>query len=162
MNGGLDLTSIRCVAAARRRIVCATQLSHLSLGVLQGLTTGDEIGIAQAHFGARGEPEEFLRRVLHEIVLLDINLACKLDLSDSRCGVVRMIYSLKVLDLPFRIVLDHHLEGPQHRHAAQCLLIEDLTHRKIEHAHVDDAIGFGDTDTLDKIAYSLRRYAAAA
>jgi len=37
----------------------------------------DEIGVAQPHLGARRQGGRILRRVLHEIVLLDIELAAE-------------------------------------------------------------------------------------
>ena len=73
-----------------------------------------------------------------------------------------MIDGLELLALPFRIVLDHDLERPQHRHAPLRGLVEHLAHRKIEHRDVDHAVGLGDADALDEIADRLRRHAAPA
>ena len=75
MDGGLHLAAVGRVAATRRRIVGAAQFGHLALGVLHDFTASNEIGVAQAHLGARRQPEEFLRRIFHEVVLLDVKFA---------------------------------------------------------------------------------------
>ena len=62
----------------------------------------------------------------------------------------------------FRIILDHDLERPQHRHAPLRRLVEMLADRELEHADIDDAVGLGDADALDEIAHRRGRHAAAA
>ena len=109
MDGRLHLAAVRRIAALGRRIVGAAQLDHLAGGVLLHFLAGDEIGVAQAHFGARRQPEEFLRRILHEIFLLDIDLAAEADLARAGGRIVGMIDRFELFALPFRIILDHHL-----------------------------------------------------
>ena len=71
----LDLAAVRRVAAARRRIVRAAQLDDSPASSLTTPLAGDEVRVAQAHFAARREAEEFLRRILAEVVLLDVEHA---------------------------------------------------------------------------------------
>src|SRR3712207_8529278 len=58
-----------------RSIVRAAQLDDLARGVLHDLLAGDEVAVAQTHLAARRQPEELLRRVLHEVVAVDVQLA---------------------------------------------------------------------------------------
>ena len=74
--------------------------------------------------------------------------------------IVRMVDGLELLDLPFRIILDHDLERPQHRHAPLRRPVEHLADAELEHADIDDAVGLGDADALDEFADRRRRHAA--
>ena len=71
-----------------------------------------------------------------------------------------MIHRFEFFALAFRIILDHDLERPQHRHAPQRGLVEKLANAEFQHADIDHAVGFGDTDTLDEFADRSRRHAA--
>ena len=73
-----------------------------------------------------------------------------------------MVDRVQFLRLPFRIILDHDLQRPQHRHAPLRGLVQHLADRKFQHAHIDHAVGLGHADPLDEIADRLRRHAAAA
>src|SRR5205085_11904957 len=130
---------IRRVAAARRRIVAATQLGDVAARILLNLATGDEIRIAQAHFDTGRKPEELLWRILHEIVLLDENLAAKAHAPRARAGIVRVIDGFELLARPL-IVLDYDFQRPQHRHAPLRRLVQTLADGKIQHAEIDQAV----------------------
>ncbi len=71
-----------------------------------------------------------------------------------------MIDRLELLALAFRIVLDHDLERPQHRHPAQRRLVEEFADAELQHADIDDAVGLGHADALDEFADRRRRHAA--
>ena len=119
MHGRLDLASVGRVAALGGGIIGAAQLSNLAGRILDDVSAFDEIGIAQPHFGARGQPEKLLRRAFHEVVLLDIEFAAECDAARAGSRIVRVIDGLELLDLAFRIVLDHDFQRPQHRHPPQ-------------------------------------------
>ena len=84
VHGGLDLASVGRVAALGRGIVGAAQFDHFARVILDDAGAFDEIGVAQPHLVARRQAEELLRRVLHEIVALDIELAAERNLSRAR------------------------------------------------------------------------------
>ena len=71
----LGPTPVGRVAAARLRIVGAAELDDLAACVLDNVGAGHEVGVAETHLAARGEAKELPRRVLHEIVTLDPELA---------------------------------------------------------------------------------------
>ena len=81
-------------------------------------------------------------------------------LARARRRIVRMIDGFEFFALPFRIILDHDLQRPQHRHAAQRRLVEILADAEFQHADVDHAVGLGDADALDEFADRRRRHAA--
>ena len=71
-----------------------------------------------------------------------------------------MIDRFEHLELAFRIILDHDLQGPQHRHAPQRGAIEFLADAELQHADIDHAVGFRNPDALDEFADRRRRHAA--
>ncbi len=71
-----------------------------------------------------------------------------------------MVDGLELLDLAFRIILDHDLQRPQHRHAPLRRLVEVLANAEIQHADIDHAVGLGHADALDEFAHRFRRHAA--
>src|SRR5512139_547320 len=108
----LDLPAVRRVSATRLWIIGTTQFRHLAARIFYDLTARNEISVAQPHLCSRREPEEFLRRALHEVVLLDIKLAAELYLARASFWIVRMIGRFQLLNLPFRIIFNDDLERP--------------------------------------------------
>ena len=73
VKGCLDLTAVGCIAAAGGRIIGAVKFNHLTaVRILDYIHAGDKVGIAQAHFPARGQAEEFFGRRFHEIIAFNI------------------------------------------------------------------------------------------
>src|SRR5947207_558259 len=87
---------------------------HLSLG---DAVTLEEVCPAQTHFLARREAKVALGRILVEIGALDVKLAAKRNLARTGGGVLGIVDGVQLLRLPFGIILDHDLDGPEHRHA---------------------------------------------
>ena len=117
MHRGLHLPAVRRrVASASGGIVGAAKLGYFTGCILHDLFAGDEIRVTQAHLAPRREPKELLRRILHEVFLLDIDLPSETELARSSRRVVRMVRRLQLIDLAVRPVLDHDLQRPQHRH----------------------------------------------
>ncbi len=162
MQSGLHLAPIRRVAAARLRIIGAAKLDHLAGGSFHHLAAGDEIRVAQPNLASGGQPIEFLRRVLHEVVTLDIEFAAEAQAARARGRVVGMVDGVDLLELAFGIILDDDLQRTQNRHAPQGRFVENLAHGKVEHGHIDHAVGLGYPDPLDEVAHRLRRDTAPA
>src|SRR5437868_13516709 len=100
MNRPLYCAAIRCVTAARRRVVRAAALDDLARRILDHVRAGDEVPVAQPHFSTRREPKEFLRWILHEVLALDVQLVRKWDLSRSgQWNVVRKVGRVELVDL---------------------------------------------------------------
>ncbi len=162
VQGGLHLPTVRRIAAAAGWIIGATQLHHVALRVLHDLAAGDEIGIAQPHLSPHRHSEELVRRVLHEVVALDENLAAEAKGARAGTRVRRMVDGFQLFDVVLGKILDHELERPQHRHAPLGHLVETVADRVIEHGDIDDAVGLGHADAPNEVADRLRWHAAAA
>ena len=84
VQGGFDLAAIGGVAAPSGWVVRAAQLDDLATVVFDHFGTGDEIGVAQADFAARGEAKELARRVFHKVFALNVEVPRKGD--EARAG----------------------------------------------------------------------------
>ena len=100
---GLNLSTIRCIAPACVRIVCAVQLGYITLRIFYVVVAADEIGIAQPDFPARGQAEKLFGRFFHKIILLDVQLARERDLELDDLGVEpdRLTAQLQRARFPF-------------------------------------------------------------
>ncbi len=88
----LHLAAVRRIAAACRRIVGRAQLGNLAGGrILDDARALDEVRAPQPHFVAGRQPEELLRRVLHEVVALDVELAAERHLARARRRILRIV-----------------------------------------------------------------------
>ena len=144
------------------RIVGAPQLDDLAALVLHDVRARDEVGGPQPHLAARRQAEELLRRILHEVVALDVELARERHLPRAGRGILRVVDDVDLFDLPFGIVRDDDLQRPQDRHDARRAAVQVLAHAVLELRHVDDVFLLGDADPRAEIADRLRRVAAAA
>ena len=125
MNGCIDLPAVRGKPTARLRIICAVNLRNLAGGqIFFKSDTANEVAVSESHLPARGEPEELLRRLLHEILPLDEQVPGEGDLPGARIGIFRVIGTVEHLDLPLRIVVDHDAKRPENRQNTQRLFIE--------------------------------------
>ena len=162
MQGRLDLAPVRRVAAAGLGIVGAAQLDHLSRVILDRLAAGQVVGVAQADLAARRQAEELLRRVLHEVAALDKELAAERDLAGAGALVLGIVDRLEQFRLALRVVLDHHLQGIEHRHPPLGGLVQVLAHAMLEQRHLDGRVAFGDADAAGEIADRCGRHPAPA
>ena len=155
----LDLAAIPRVAAARGRIVGAPELDDRPGGVLDHVGAGDEVGAAQPDFLARRQAEELLRRILLEVVLLDVEHAGERHLACARRRILGVVDHVDLFGVALGIVRDDDSERAEHRHHAGRAAIEILAHRVLELRHVDHILFFGDADTRAEIPEGLRRVA---
>lgn len=73
MDGGLDLAAIGGVAAAGGGVVGAVDFDDFTGFVFDDGLAGDEVGVAEADFGAGGETIVLLGRDFAEIVVVDVD-----------------------------------------------------------------------------------------
>ena len=109
----------------------------------------DEVRVAQAHLGAGREPEVLGRRIA-EIVLLDVKHARERHLARAGRRVLGVVDRVELLDLALGVVVDHHLEGPEHGHARGAT-IEVLAQGVLEERDVDETCRLVDADALAEV-----------
>jgi hypothetical protein len=74
MQRRLHSTVVGGASPARRRVIGASKLNHLTFVVLDHLVTRDEVRAAQSHFTTRRQAKELLGWNLHEVFALDVQL----------------------------------------------------------------------------------------
>src|SRR5262249_34125737 len=119
--------------------------------ILHGLATGNEVAVAQSHFAARCEAEEFLWWVLHEVVALDVEFAAKGDRARASRRVFRIVDSIQRFSVAFRPVLDYQLQRVQHGHASERRAVEQLADRVFERRVLGNAVRLGDAAAADEV-----------
>src|SRR3954453_15629500 len=119
MNCAAHLVSVRSIAAAGLRVVGAAQLDDLAVRVFHDLTAGHKICITEPHLAPWSQAMEIARRVLGEILALDVQLSAERDSPDAGGGIVGVRVCSEFLTATDRVILDHQLERAQHRHAAR-------------------------------------------
>src|SRR4029077_18985911 len=152
--------AVRSIAPARGGIVSAPELNDVAALVLHAFRTRDEVRATQADFLPRRQAEELLRRVLHEILALDVQLARERHLARAGGGGFRVVDDVDVLDLTFRIFGQHDFQRAQHRHDARRAPIQVLADAVLELRDVDDVFLFGNADAITEVADRFRRVAA--
>ena len=95
VDRALDLAIGARHAVTRRRVERAAHFADRAVGVLDDLLAAHDADAAQAHFAARHEAMEALRRHLREIVALDPELARERHVPRAECLVLRMIGELE-------------------------------------------------------------------
>lgn len=161
VDGGFHLSAFG-VFSESVGIVGAVDLSDVALLVFDDAGANDAIRVAEADFGAWGETEEFLRRVFHKIVPLDIKLAAERDRAGACVGILRIVDRLHHLLLIFRIIVDDDFDGIEHGHDAWSDFIEMLAHAEVEKGDIGHAVDFGHADRFAEIPDGFRGEAASA
>ena len=91
------------------RIVCAVDLCHISVLVLLKACACHEICAHETYFVAREKTEVLLRRILHEVLTLDIEFSGERNLTLAHLRILQVIRDAQHLCLAFRIVVDDQL-----------------------------------------------------
>ena len=164
MDGALDLAAVGSVAALGGRVVGAAQFDDSTRGrILDRLLTGDEVGPAQAHLAAGGQAVVLARRVFHEVVALDVELAAEGHGPRAHLGrIVGEIGRGKLVDLVVGVVGDDHLQRVQHGHDPGGLGVEVVSNGVFQLVQADPGLALAHADDLAEIADGLGRDAPAA
>ena len=133
---------------------------HVSVFILFKARTGHEIRIHQAHLVSGEQAEIFLRRLFHEVLTLDIQLSSKRNLTASQRLIFQVVGRFQQLYLSFRIVVDHQLDGIQHRHHSGPLQLEVLTDAVFQHRIIHRGIALGNAAQIHEHLDGFRREAA--
>ena len=159
MDGATHPAPVGCVSAPAFRVVGAMHFGDVAIGVLHHVRAGNQAGVAQADFLARGQPVEPSRRVLHEIVALDVNLASERHAAGAHAVVFGVVNGLELFALLFRVVGNHHLQRIQHGHAPLGSPVQVIAQAVFQQRQFGDGVAPGDADPLTHVADGLGRVA---
>jgi len=105
---------------------------------------------------------KLLGRIFTKVIALDIELSAERHLARAHRRIFRIVDGLQLLELPFRIVVDHHPEGIQDCHTPGRAQIQVLAEAVLQQLDIDNAVAFCHADDLGEIADRFRGVAAAA
>jgi hypothetical protein len=160
VNRAFDLTV--AAAASRIRIVTATQFEHVAIVILDHFIATDDIAESKPDFATGFQAEILSRRILHEIVLLNVQFSRERHLALTQFGSHGVIQSRHHFDLVLRIIGQYDFERPHDSHAALRGSTQILPNAVFEQRHLDRILFFGYTNTFAKIAQCCRRIATAS
>ena len=92
--------------AERLRVILRIDLLDLAVGVFLQPAAFDDIRTFETHFLVRTETEEFLGRILHEVLALDPKFAGEGHLMHPLLGILRIVGHLHHLGLLLGIVVE--------------------------------------------------------
>ena len=164
MDSPFHLPAVLGISAFSGRIVAAAKLHHLSgIRILHHFLTADEVGIPEADLPSGSQAEEVRRRVLHEIVGLDVELPGKRHHPGAFPRHVAGVgWGIELLPFPFRVVGDHELERAENAHDPGHRPVQMISDGELEFSQVHPIVRFGHTDHLGKSTNGLGRDASAA
>ena len=152
MDGGLADHALRRVLAHGARQDAGTDLIDISIRVLVEARALDDVAALEAHVPPRAKAEEFLRRILHEIIALDEHLAADGQFTIAHSGILRVVRDNRVGQRLVLPVFEYQLHRIEHRHAARRLAVENIAHLELQQCHIGGAVELGDADALAEIA----------
>ena len=134
-----------------------TNQRNLPVGILLIRNAANDVTTAQTHATPRPETEEFLRRILHEVIAFDPDLATHRHFALTHIGILRVIRHQRICQRFGRPVFQDHLHRIEHRHTTRRRPVEIVAHFKLKQGHIGRAIELGDADALAKITNRCRR-----
>ena len=116
MNRTFYLSCIEAGTTLRLWIVGTVNNRYIAVCIFLASGAGNKVRVHQAHLVAGEHTEVLLRRLLHKVFAFDIKLSAKRNLTAAQCFVFQVVRSVQILDLVFRIVVDHKLHRINHCH----------------------------------------------
>ncbi len=135
---------------------------HISRLVLLVTFALHEVRAHEPDLIAGEQPEIFLRRLLHEILSLDIKFPAKGHLSGTERLVLRVIHHGQPLRLPFRVIVDNQFDRVSYRHDPGPFHFQILSDAILKHGVFRRGICLGHAAQFHKKPDRLRRETASA
>ena len=140
----------------------AADLGHVAIFILDALIAADDIGALEADLVAGEHPLILLRRNLHEVVLLDIQLAAEGNLTGAELRMIRMVFQGNSLRLALGPVGQDDLQGPKDGHGTEGGITQDIADAVLKDGVIHGGIRLAHADGIDKVPDGHRGIAAAA
>ena len=140
--------AVRGVAAPGFRIVSAVQCGDLTLVIPDDLLAANEVTPAKTDLSAGCHAMEPPRRVLHEIIAIDVQVATERDRTAACALILRIVYGIEPFGLAFGVVRDHDREWIENSHHARGGKVQLLANEVFQQLDLYSAVGAGDSDVL--------------
>ena len=110
VDGSFYLPSGKSGAALGLRIIGTMNGGHIAVFIRFVAFAFHKICMHQPHLISRKETEILLRRLDHEVLSLNIQFPSKRKLSHAKLRIFHIIIHIQVLDLSFRIIINHQTD----------------------------------------------------
>ena len=128
----------------------------IAVGVLVAAGALDDVAIAQARHVPGVEAVVLLRRIFHEVLALDPQLASQRHRTLAEFGPERMVRGEAFLGLVGRKVVDDQLERVEHGDPSLGGVVEHVAHAFLEHGILNQRVCLGYADSIREQAESFR------
>ena len=162
VDGSFYLTSVRCISTFGFRIISTVNHTDRSVIICFISCAGYKICIHKTDFISDIKTFVFLRRLCHEIITFDIKFSAERDLSSSKFLVLHVVRSFQVLNLSFRIIVDHKLDRIKDRHHTWTFQFQILADAVLKHCVIHRTVGLGNATELYEFTDGFRCKSAAA
>ena len=162
VDGCLHLAICTGESALCIRIVRAVNFDDGAAGILYHFFTFDDVGVAEADFGAGGETVIFRRRHFTEIVRFDVEFAAKGDLPRTGRCVFGIIDCFEKFRLTLRVIGNNDFDRMQHSHCTLCLFVQIFANAVFKQRHVDGAVPLRHADDVAEILDGVCSISTAA
>ncbi len=116
----------------------------------------------EPHLASGSQTEKLPRRILAEIVPVDVELARERQHPCAGGLILGIVDRLDLFHLSFRIVFDDDLERFEHRHDPRSALVELFAQQMLEQREVENAVGLRHPNVAAKTPNCRRAVTAAA
>ncbi len=138
------------------------QLDDVTLGILYHFVALYQIRVAQTHLAAGAQTEIFLRRVLHEVVAVDVDDLREGYLTRAGSLVLGVVDRLAHLYSSLLPVGYNDLQRVQNGHAALGYLVQVLSYAELHFGQIYDVVALGYADHFGERPNRGGRIALAA
>ena len=113
-----------------------------------------EICILKTNLVAREQSEILLRRLLHEVLSLYIQILAECYLSASELLVLLIVLDIEVLNLILRIVVDDKLYRINNCHVSLGCELQVVSHAILKHSVINRRLALGYSNQLHELLNS--------
>ncbi len=157
MNGTLYLAVGSSTAGLGIWVVAAVELYYIASLVLDNFLTLDDIAMLQANLTLWLQAEELLWSILHEILLLNVQLPGKWHI--AMATIDWMVLCQHVLLLALWIIGNNNLQWTKNCHHAVSCIIQIIPDAVLQHGYIHQAVGLGHAYFTAEVPQSSRSIA---
>ena len=135
---------------------------HIAVFILFKIYTFHKICVHQADFISWEKPEVLLRRLLHKIISLDVQLTPERYFSAAQFFIFQIVRNIQIFNLILRIIIDHQFDGIKYSHHTRLLHLKILADAVFKHRIIHRTLCLGHSAQVDKHLDGLRCKSSSA
>ena len=157
-SGRLDAAAVAAAFGVRQ--IGANQFGDLPVGPPDHLVATDDVGVAQPHMGARGQPLPLRRRRCGEVLPVDVEQRPERQAAPAQLRTARMPRGFQGF-AGAGVVGYAHPQGIDHAHALGRGFLQVPTDAELQQLHLHLVVLLGDPNAAAEVADGLGPHAAS-